>query len=429
MNETDANTTDTEVSVNTTGSRGAPKCYAWLFDELRSANLTIADITLDLLNYHFVRRNTGGIILLSVLIAIGLIGNIHVLVIYKRNFGRSNYRIYIIWLAILDIINCTVAAPLTILYLFYPLTYPSLILCKFFRFFLYAMAIASTSSLVVIAVDMHRKVSNPLGKHFSFTHAKILCFVCVLVACALSWPAPILYGLATVPTGIPGIIGTRCFTEDVYSKTPYQGIFNLVLGGYFIVLSLLLVIMYIRIGRQIQRSQRKFGRSFKGTRVLAQSQDVASSTSRTLARRTTWTLCIVTMAYIVSAIPYHALALLIFINTSLDCRMSFIESQLFYTFVWSYFANSAINPFIYTFRDRRFLHRVKLMYTCKNFEETSNSRKYSTTTTTTNTMSSVKSTTEKGDSRERGEVFLSKEETTTEYLNTNIHKVPKTVSG
>ena len=181
-----------------------PQCHEWVHRYI-DANAT-SSVTLDDVNRVLTLRLLGGIIFLSSLIVIGLFGNVHVLYVYCRKYKKSNYRIYVLWLAILDILNCTITAPLVIFYLFTPVVYPNDIFCKIFRFMLYFFAMCSTSALVVIAVDRCRKVLKPLKRQITTTQAKKLCVLCLLVALVLSWPAIVLFGLTDAPTGIPGLL-------------------------------------------------------------------------------------------------------------------------------------------------------------------------------------------------------------------------------
>ncbi|OWF50048.1 C3a anaphylatoxin chemotactic receptor [Mizuhopecten yessoensis] len=277
---------DTFLDDNSTVSNATGKqCHTWLADELPS----FVNITLDDLNSQFVRRNIGGIGLLSIFIVIGLIGNTHVLFIYLRQFRTSNYKIYVLYLAIMDVMNCCVVAPLVISYLFFPLTYPSLALCKVFRFCLYLFSIASTSSMVVIAIDRHKKICSPLGPQFTIRKAKLLCVGSFVFSIILSWPATILYGLSSIETGIPGVqTGYRCYTHDDYKGSMYQVVFHLMLTVYFIAVITLLIIVYIKIGRHIH-AHRKFQSTIR--RMSARSEEEIKMATGSAARKTTWTLC------------------------------------------------------------------------------------------------------------------------------------------
>jgi hypothetical protein len=331
-------------------------CHTWLKEELGGSfdNVTIEDV-----NAQLLRRNLGGIGLLCILSIIGLIGNAHVLWVYVRQFSKSNYRVYVIWLAMMDIFNCVVVAPMVVSYLFFPVTFPSEIYCKIFRFFNYFAAIASTSSLISIAVDRYKAICSPLKDQLTITQAKILCFMNVVVAFLLSWPAPFLYGLRDIETGVPGLSGYRCFTEAKYEEKKYQIYYNALLLLYFILVSTTMVFVYIKIGRNIH-THFKFQETIR--RMSSRNVDEVKSTTGNGARRSTITLCVVTIAYILSAVPHHLLAVMIFVVKGFDCSLSLVESQIYYTFIWSYFVNSMVNPFIYGIRDRKFRTAVKQIY-------------------------------------------------------------------
>lgn len=330
-------------------------CHVWLKDALGSFD----NVTIEEVNAQLVRRNYGGIGLLCTLSFIGLIGNTHVLWVYLRQFGKSNYRVYVIWLAMLDVFQCAVVAPMVVSYLFFPVTFPSEIYCKIFRFTNYFAAIASTSSLISIAVDRYKAICSPMKNQLTNTQAKLLCFMNIVVAFVLSWPAPFLYGMREIQTGIPGLHGVRCFTEERFEKTKYQLYYNALLGLYFLAVSTTMVFVYIKIGRHIH-THFEFQATIR--RQSARTLDEVKNTSGSGARRSTITLCLVTVAYILSALPHHLLAVMIFVIKGFDCSLSLTESQVYYTFIWSYFVNSMVNPFIYGIRDKKFRSAVRHIY-------------------------------------------------------------------
>ena len=351
-------------NVTTPAPIGNKTCHTWMKAELVGVN-----VTFDILNSQLVRRNYGGIAILIFFSLIGLLGNVHVLYIYSRQYKKSNYRIYVLFLAILDVINCTIVAPLVVVYLFFPLTFPSNVYCKIFRTILYFMAITSTLSLVSIAIDRFRKICHPFKEQFSTTNVKLLCLGSLVVGAVLSWPAPILWGISTVESGIPGITGKRCFTDDKFKdyKVNFQGMYNACLILFYFLVSGTLIIIYIHIGRHISINN-KFRNSQR--RMTIKNEEEAAKAAGNSARKSTMTLCVVTITYVLSALPHHLLALLIFLVPNFDCSLSLLGSQLYYTFIWSYFVNSVVNPLIYGIRDRKFRFAVKKIYTRFHSETT-----------------------------------------------------------
>ena len=167
--------------------------------------------------------------------------------------------------------------------------------------------------------------------------------------------------------------GQRCLAPQKFAK--YMALFHITTIAYFMLVSSALVGVYVLIGRQIfrhsnfQNSVRKMSKSFTGS-MQVKSDEVnwaAGSTrngtiSNSSLAKTTGTLFAVTMAYIISGIPHHVLAIIFFVDKSFDCSLSLLEGQFYYTFIWSYFINSAVNPFIYGFRDQKFRKEIKIIY-------------------------------------------------------------------
>ena len=338
---------------NTTTFQPGPLCHKWMKPVLNSQN-----VTLEIINDQLIRQFYGGIWFLAVSIAVGMIGNIHVAYVYFRKFKPSNYRLFVLWLSILDLVNVGVSAPLIIFYLLHPVTYPFVCLCKLTRFILYFLPIASTSAMLVIAIERYLKVMNPYGRQITTKEAKLMCAVSVFVAILLSWPAPILYGLSHVDTEI-GEQGIRCLTEDRFKNTQYMTIMHIIQMIYFLGISVTLGGIYISLAKRLWRSN-----DFKRKTSLNLNGDLGERPDYCLGKciYTTVTLFAVTLAYILCALPHHCLAIFYFVSKNLECRLSLLESQLFYAFVWSYFMNSTINPFIYAFRDKNFKEECKIMY-------------------------------------------------------------------
>lgn len=333
------------------------QCFSWMLNSLTRPNVTLEEI-----NQQHTRRFYGGLALLGFVIVAGMIGNVHVLVLYYRKFKVSNYRLFIIWLSCLGILNCFISAPLIIFYLVHSMTYPSNMLCKFTRFMLYFFAVASTSAMVVIAIERYRKIMTPHSTQISLRMAKIMCLFSLVVAGFLSWPAPILFGITRVPTGVRGLDGARCLMDDTYKDTVYMPIYHFSTLLYFVIVSIWLIVVYVCIAKRVLKSG-KFKDRVSSV-ALNPNASTRGSNGSCISKSVTktFTFLAVTFAYIACATPHHVSALLFFLTRDLDCKLSLPEAQVYYTFVWSYFLNGAINPCIYAYRDKKFREELKSLY-------------------------------------------------------------------
>jgi hypothetical protein len=273
----------------------------------------------------------------------------------------------------------------------------------------------------------YRKVCVPLGKQISHRAAKYLCLISLGTAVLISWPAPILYGHSSVNTTNPNITGIRCFTDDRYKDTKYQAYFNYVLILVFVIMSILLVILYSLIAGAISRHN-KFIKTFKVSTsnsyitrhritdskkmadnhkdeivlkciilqhetngnhqhlVLTDSLSASNSSDQHkhaksrqkhhhdhahfhLIQRTTFTMFLITVCFVVSYLPHLSLKIIAFVKPHFISDMKFSEKYLYNTFVWCFFINNIANCFIYGFFDKHFSAELRNMYSyilCRN---------------------------------------------------------------
>ncbi|XP_060071842.1 neuropeptide S receptor-like [Ylistrum balloti] len=379
--------------------------------------------TIEELNDIYVKQKVGGIVFVTLLMIVGVIGNAHVLYLFAFKFPNSNHRVYILCLAVLDMITCSVGMPFVIVDLHNTLTFESAIVCKLLRFLNYFNSGGSAFTLVVIAVDRYKKICHPLGKQMTERKAKIACCIALSISLIIAWPAPVLYGRSTVNTDVDGITGVACFTEDKFKKTKYQLYFNavliLVVFGSFVALIVLYSLIGQRIWKQAKTRTKMLNPTVMSTvpaveatsssnsgpstdnsiDTLSTGAVISSNTSsnnelskqETLqtnvkqqkqqnetaekpskkskenanakkTRKTTLMLFIITVVFILSFAPHLALKITVFLNKKFLDSLTFVEVFLYHTFVWSFFINNMANPIIYGFCDTRFRREIRKMY-------------------------------------------------------------------
>ncbi|XP_052092306.1 neuropeptide S receptor-like [Mytilus californianus] len=382
---------------------------------------------LEELNNEEAKQYIGGIIFVTIIMIIGVIGNLHVLFVYTFRMKPSNHRIFILSLAVLDMITCIIGMPFIIVDLRNPLTFTMKSACKVLRFVNYFICISSALILTIIAIDRYRKICVPLGKQISRQKAKILIVVCIGISLVLSWPAPVLYGHSSVNTTNPNITGIRCYTDDKFKNSKYQSYFNAVLIMLVFGFLAVLVVIYCRIGRVVSKHN-----TFKSSVPKATSSDIskgkitvstdlssenkASKHSKegkmmnnincinnkgitvpctdsvmsanleqnhtkkkqhgkskfNRAKRTTFMFFLITSFFFISYTPHLILKILAFVKTGFVTNMSFTGQVFYNTFVWCFFINNMANCFIYGFCDVRFRTEVKNLYNtilCRNIEK------------------------------------------------------------
>lgn len=240
-----------------------------------SLNWTIVEI-----NHERFHTLIPSIIYLCVLSIVGVVGNASVLMVYYRWFSATTHRTFILVLAFFDFIACAIGAPFAFIEPFFSFTYTDIASCKIFRFILYYTCIASSFTLVLIAYERYRKICTPLKLQFTVTFAKRALF-CIsgIIPFICSCPALILYGNATIATGVRNITGTRCFISDIFSVTHWPRTFNMFLLFLALLCTLSMAVCYTAIARQVSRMGK--AKIARHTQTTAIRDTVAESSALT----------------------------------------------------------------------------------------------------------------------------------------------------
>ncbi|XP_062591745.1 trace amine-associated receptor 4-like [Saccostrea cucullata] len=334
---------------HTHAQREVLSCPQWLVHRKWNNQTTLEDI-----NTVFMRRNIPGIYFISLQMTLSLIGNVSVLLLYSTKSKVSNYRVYVLFLVMLDLISCVFVMPFAILSLYYPVNFPSNFICKAGYFLGFFVHIASSLVLVLIAVDRFLKVCRPLKKQLTEQQSKLSClFICVF-SLGFSWFTPLLYGNSQVDTNINHVVGTRCFLEnDPLTITIAQWNY-IALTVMLVIVTVFLCVLYSLILRRI-RSHSKYCTVRTKNRQKGQQKNLNIG-------KTTMTFLIISVVYLINALTHDILALVLHIQKNLECFMGFYGGALYYIFLWTIFLNNVSNPFIYGLSDDRFSTMFKGMF-------------------------------------------------------------------
>ncbi|KAL3857404.1 hypothetical protein ACJMK2_012079 [Sinanodonta woodiana] len=225
----------------------------------RNSNM-FSNLTLYDLNGDKVKMNIGALVFIGILMILGLLGNINTIFIYLNRYKPSNYRTFILCLAIVDLATCCFSMPVSLIILRFPLMFPYDKACQGFYFFTLSMCIGSSLILVTIAADRYRKICVPHGAQISVRMAKYICILDLLLASAFSWPSIILFGNERYEIPKHNVNGTGCYYNDEFRNTNYPAKYNYFLLFILLVTYVALLLIYVLIGKRLLHIQRK-GRS------------------------------------------------------------------------------------------------------------------------------------------------------------------------
>ncbi|XP_048733489.1 cholecystokinin receptor type A-like [Ostrea edulis] len=369
-------------------------------------NHAILNLTLEELNQIEVQRRLPPMVYLATLILFGVPGNLTVLFVYLFKFESSTHRTFIVALAIIDLVGCVVCMPFEIIEMNFQYTFYAVGACKFFRFNNTFIALTSIFVIIGLSVDRYRRVCKPLKTQMTVFTAKIACGIAVLLAILLSWP--ILFLLGTRHVKLPyNVTGYDCSTDDKYRSTIYPMVHNAVLFLIFVFAIVLLMVIYILIARKIFKHI-KFRSTFKAsisssistrktssTKLSSQKQEAVvlvnvnnttspsqkvkpsndSNMNRSKQRNETnsedkskkkitkiaFAIC---MAFILSYLPHLVITIWTAVKGGFIAKPGPVVSAVLPIVTRSIFINNIINPFIYSFLDRKF-RRILLKSICK----------------------------------------------------------------
>ena len=220
--------------------------------------------------FEYVEQKYFGIliyplIIITVYIFLGMLGNSIVLYIFSVKWKRNKTSVFIITLAVLDIINCSVNMPIEIAVLSKPISFDYDIFCKFARCLSYITTASYSFLLVAVAFDRYLMVCRPLKRMtLGKQYAKKTCIGAVLLGLLTQWPSAIIYGTfilkvpipqlnTTLPTTNVFVLGKTCLVTNYYyyeNPTLTYGFQGFLFVGHVLIFSAL-TITYIIIGKKL----------------------------------------------------------------------------------------------------------------------------------------------------------------------------------
>lgn len=191
------------------------------------------------------------------IILFGIPGNIFTLMFYRKGYLKSNYRLFIVTVATVDLLSCCVAIPLETLLLFLGYAYDDRYepICKLSRFSNFFMSYSSGFVLVLISVERYRKVCRPLKMQISPTCAQKLRVCAVILGLFVSWPSAFVFGKATVKATVnkEEITAVMCSVSDKAKHSDIASLYLLIMFVSTVLLLILMFVLYSLVGCKIRR--------------------------------------------------------------------------------------------------------------------------------------------------------------------------------
>ena len=355
----------------------------------------------------------------------GLGGNIVTLLVYFKKMRRTASRIFIISLAVCDLLNCSLTMPVEIAIICRFVSFDLPIICSVGRTITYILSGTSALLLIGIAVDRFRKICQPLKPVFTPRKTKIMCFVSAAVGSSVYIPGFVIYGTQTVAIRINAnktINGKTCLISDSHIQTKVP--LYLMSFWFFLTIAVMvvLIVLYSAIGRAVYirlKLEEKRHSSVSATNrpksvaVVDVNEETSCSLGdilddnivrkppavlkkfdspqrnrlsevlknkfklekpgatfslskqkemkRIRAGRTTIMLFSITVAYVISFIPFLVIVALRTLRPNLYISLSMTGKSIWNFSLRSYVLNCACNPICYGFCNKEYRLKVKEM--------------------------------------------------------------------
>jgi len=373
---------------------------------------TITDVTFigayNLTQLHESLRTDGlsllapSLVFICLLIAAGIPGNIISILVYGIQLKSATGRYAIIALAVCDMINCCLSIPVEIYIMSRYWTFDNGALCKMSRYLTYAMNNSSGLILLAIAFERYRTICTPHKPKIQNSFILRSSIALVIIGSLLALPALWIYGIQTDRFNVSmlngdaislthdngleysevsrwvevndvyysSVITKRCLIDDSMRKSWLTYGHFLFLTIASIVVWVILLIMYINIGRKIKRLR-------AGRGSINAEERIRSSAKR--KKHATMMLFLITVAFQFSFIPFLIITNIRFFTEPIWYdNLTHVQKVVYHLILRSYYLSCAVNPFIYCISSPNFRSAViKLCQRLRNFlkDMTCNSHK------------------------------------------------------
>ena len=189
-----------------------------------------------------------------VVMTCGIIGNGIVLLVYKAKMRKSsNYRLFVLTLACLDVV-ASLGMPGLIVDMLVPFMFYNSVACKLLRYGYHVISCASSMVHLLIGVERYRRICGPLQTQMSLRTASVALAFIFLLALTVSVPALFIYGTYTFIIQGSNITAFQCHIDNKYIHTSYPLGYDITLLVLLILTVLSLAICYVQIGRRLLKA-------------------------------------------------------------------------------------------------------------------------------------------------------------------------------
>lgn len=321
-------------------------------------NLTYHDNTNTTLDQSYVWAlyNLPSITFLTLNLLIGVIGNSVVIYVYGFCMKATPMNSFIVSLAILDIVTCSVGIPLMILQDMLPYIVTSNPTCKLMHFVYSTTIIASSLVLVTIAVDRYRRICQPLSGQLNVTQVRLTTILLVIIATVTCIPVILMAGALEEYSEFVDLQRKFCYLEAGYINSVYSAVFYSYKSAVILITIIITSYCYFRIWFAYKIPPKNSG---DPADHVVRRMSVRAASVQPKIRPNVKKMFMITLLYIISFVPSICVILILMSANEEDKNLHPVAISFVHLFRRTYLLSCSLNPFICWYCNATFRLHVK----------------------------------------------------------------------
>ena len=332
------------------------------------------------LDWNKFLSNLQTVILQSICMILGIIGNIHTILVYWLYYKKNNLRNFVLTLSSVDLFMCCIVLPQWIYeHRFYN---HNIYVCISLKFIPSFSGLFSYSLLAVIAINRVRVIVKPLGRHLTYLQSKIVCFMTGLFSFLFCCPKLFTYSIQETFHHFSSynITWKECILTDeqllmgnVYTVVIYEGLCILIC-----VVAYTLLCGYLWMLSKGNSLTTQSGQRFLGLTMCCRNSSTNSTENFNINQhdaknprrkhfikgmRTSRVFLVISFLSCLCAIPNFVFNILELININMLNQWKYFIGSTLLTFLNSIiYVNFILNPIVYFIIDTKYRSKLKVLY-------------------------------------------------------------------
>ncbi|VDI30647.1 Hypothetical predicted protein [Mytilus galloprovincialis] len=315
-------------------------------------------------SFHKVNRtpdNVVAIIFCLSIAVIGVIGNVLVIGIKTWKYKSSTHQVFIIGLAITDVLVCGLVMPINSVEMLMEYSFYTTIIGRVIRTMDHMLVFMSIVIVSEMSIDQYRKICYPTKRQMTPNIAALIIKMTVPVALVFAIPVTFVRRVNIDKDFVnEGFFDCKINDEE----NPINIAYDVVLSIIYVAANFIIIGIYVKIGKtvfnQINFRINLAGKTFnKSIIVSKRRRNVLEASSRRIVKIT----FVISLVFLISHLPILVLYIHENINGSYLISPCSLYNPVIAVIERFYGFNHMANPFIYGFFDKKFRREISIMVT------------------------------------------------------------------